>query len=223
MRCLLDLAQSNVEADEDDEDHNNTTEEQMINDNDSGLAFSLEDAVTKRRRLRLEGLGVLFAIFDNVIERGFFDDAYRSLAPFNEEHSLVSPPQLTLLKILDAKLQQRASHLASSSEKTKIDDLQSLSEAFSKLAIWAQASMQDVLDAEAADAKPDARLVEVHTGLVLLCQCLIQLCMSIVSTSAPSAAQAILRLMRTRNFVATLISEFFSVFLMPSKQPLDSC
>lgn len=197
MRCLLDLAQSHVEEDEDEEEG---AEEQVLHDNDSGLAVPLEDSFTKKRRTRMENLGVLFAIFDNIMDRGLFDKAYSSLAPINEEHSLVSASQLTLLKLLDAKLQQKHASVGK-------DDAQSLLDAFTKLATWAQSSMQDVINAGPDEAKPDARLVEVHVGLVLLCQCLIQLSMSIVSSSAPSPAQSILSLMRTQDFVGTLICE----------------
>lgn len=120
-----------------------------------------------------------YELFSKLFQERRFGSIYAALAPqgSSSEAPPVSEAQVTLLKLFDAFVHHGSKSYGDASSASSSEDCLVLIGAFMKLAVFAQKIMRsggaNSADTSSAQAGVDeVQLMQAHTGLVLLLQCL---------------------------------------------------
>lgn len=162
-----------------------------------------------------EFVTLCFKFFSNLFDRKLFLRIYSCLAPAQgaiEDIAIISPSQLTLLKLLDSYLHLGAKSYGNNTvgNRDVSEDLLGLVAEMSRLSRWAEEVMKASMKG-GSRADIDVRLVDVHVGLILHLQILISLGLKtedVGSSDTPIGHTATMVLSHTReaSFLQTLVS-----------------
>jgi hypothetical protein len=224
LASILHSIESDVEAEIIEEEAEEA--EVASVDGDSALSMIMQPSLqaVRLKRERTESMGLSFAFFRNIFEAGLFDEAFNCVmndstsAPVRDSRidlSLVTTPQISLLKLLDAHLHQALSQHESIEKASRMVDscpkFSSLPSILQNLAHHAVTIMEEAMRRESSvDVAIDSRLLEVHVALILLLQCLTSLALIAEKREDLNVytyeAERILKIMRSMNFIDTVIS-----------------